>query len=116
MMAVEIRINMTTVNVLREMDDGSGFFADLVEEYVDQSDMLIETIATAMSARDEEQIRFSVHTLKGSSFNVGADQLADLCQQIEDANALGDYAELQLLLSKLQAVFQTTSEELRSLA
>lgn len=76
-------LNATTIDMLRELDGGSGFFAELVQEYTEQSDRLLAQINQAFNADDRKTLQFAVHTLKGSSYNIGADALGECCASFE---------------------------------
>lgn len=112
----ESYLNMETVAVLQEMDQGSGFFADLVSEFLRQALDLLAEIKIGIQQRNEENIRFAVHTLKGSSYNLGADDVADLCAQIEAAVAAADYAALETLYLQLESTYCTAANALQDLA
>lgn len=112
-MVNETHLNMDTVEVLQEMDQGSGFFAELVGEYARQALDLLADITRGFEQRDEQAIRFAVHTLKGSSYNLGADNVAEVCVQIEAATAKADYAEIEALLPQLESTFRTAADALQ---
>ena len=114
-MVNETRLNMETVEVLKEMDQGSGFFAELVGEYTRQALDLLAEVTRGIEQRDDQGIRFAVHTLKGSSYNLGADDVADLCARIEAATAKADYAEIEALFPQLESSFRTAADALQRL-
>ena len=116
MMTSNHQLNMETVNTLREMDQGSGFFTELIDEYAIQSQGLLSKIGAGIEACDWEQIRFSVHTLKGSSYNLGADEAAAVCEQIEAANLQQNAKDLQELFPILQDTCSAATAALRSVA
>lgn len=61
--------------------------APLVEELIGifQTDTAsrLETLARAIEAADYPAARTEAHTIKGSSLQVGANRVAELCRQIE---------------------------------
>lgn len=108
-------LNMDTVDMLREMDEGSGFFAELVHEFAQQSQRLLHEIEEATNTHDQTRLEFAVHTLKGSSFNVGADEQAQLCHQIEVAAAQDDFPQIAALVVRLKATQAKTDAHLAAL-
>jgi two-component system, sensor histidine kinase and response regulator len=58
--------------------------------YLDTAAKLEQQLRDALAAGNVEAIRFAAHTLKSSSANVGAQQLATLCRQIEEQARAGD--------------------------
>lgn len=74
------------------LDDESGeFVRGLVEAYLEQAPRLLDAIEQAVADGDRERLRFSAHTLKGSSRSVGAVRLGGLCERMEDdQEGLGD--------------------------
>ena len=59
-------------------------FGVLLETYLADAVIRLDSIDSAMSAQDIGLLRESAHSLKGSSSNIGALQLSGLCASIED--------------------------------
>ena len=64
---------------------------------------------------DWESLQFSIHTMKGSSFNVGADRQAALAVTIENACKAKDSDSVQHLVRLLKETAGQTEESLRVL-
>lgn len=80
------------------MDGLSRMFGDnmdkqinLLNKFVPQSESIIKLIIGASEQQDAEQLAFQSHKLKSSSRMVGANALADFCQQLEQAGKKSDW-------------------------
>jgi len=55
----------------------------LLETFLSDSKLRIEQINDAISQNDADALRKAAHSFKGSSCNIGAPQLTDLCSHAE---------------------------------
>jgi HPt (histidine-containing phosphotransfer) domain-containing protein len=108
-------LNPTTVDMLRDLDGGSGFFADLVQEYVEQADRLLADMSAAHAAQDASALQFAVHTLKGSSFNIGAEMLGQQCASLERLQS-DQYDEKTALIAEIRDVYAVSIDALNAAA
>lgn len=79
-------LDLDMVNMLRsldEPDEEASFFGELVNEYAQQAQRALTTIETLIAEHDLASLGKTVHSLKGSSLNVGAQRVGEICQQIE---------------------------------
>lgn len=74
-------LDLALLAELRELMDAD--FGLLLQTYLDDSQIRLAAIEQAVLLQDELQIRHMAHSLKGSSANVGAKQLAAACLQLE---------------------------------
>lgn len=58
-------------------------FPSLLEAYLRDSELRLFEAAEAWEAGDLDGVRTSAHSLKGSSSNIGAADLARLCSELE---------------------------------
>lgn len=72
-----------TLEQLGELIDGddTSFLSDLFESYLATAQ---DSIRSLRDDTDQEILRRAAHTLKGSSLNVGAARVADLCKHLEN--------------------------------
>ncbi|KAF0112121.1 MAG: multi-sensor hybrid histidine kinase [Chloroflexi bacterium] len=75
-------------NVLRDFmelmgDEGKGAGTHLIELYKKDAPKLIDQMEIAINQKNTEGILRLVHTLKGSSSQIGAIKLEQLCQRLE---------------------------------
>ncbi len=57
-------------------------FADLIQKFIQRSTVLVDEIMN--DKKNLEKIKFNIHSLKGSSGNIGANELCRLCELIEN--------------------------------
>lgn len=76
-------------------------FHHLIDTFIKDSDERIRHLHAAIAAGESDTIRRTAHSLKGSSSNIGAAQMATLCSIIE-TKALAN--ELDVLPEQLAAL------------
>lgn len=108
-------LDMAIIAELQELDQGSGFFEELTTEFSLQNERLFEEIRRDAQDLNYEQLRFSVHTLKGSSLNLGAMRQAKIAIELEAACKRKDGPEINRRLPLLFEVGEQTVQALRSL-
>lgn len=111
----EAILDMAVVGELQALDQGSGFFAELVSEIGLQNDQLLHNIHRDMLDYDYVQLHFSFHTIKGSSLNIGARRQGMLALFLEEASKREDCATVNEYVPLLTAVTEETMDALRSL-
>jgi HPt (histidine-containing phosphotransfer) domain-containing protein len=76
-------LDPATLEQLQELIDGTdaSFLTDLFESYLSTAKDSIDLLRGEV---DQEVLRRAAHTLKGSSLNVGASRVADLCKHLEN--------------------------------
>lgn len=75
-------LDPATLEQLQELIDGNdtSFLTDLFESYLSTAKDSIDLLRGEV---DQDVLRRAAHTLKGSSLNVGASRVADLCKRLE---------------------------------
>ena len=78
-------LNQNTLGNIRSLQrDGT---ADILEKiiglYLENSTNIISELLSAIEEMDAKRIRSAAHSLKSSSANVGADNLAEICKKME---------------------------------
>ncbi|MDI9245909.1 Hpt domain-containing protein [Marinobacter sp. CHS3-4] len=72
-------------------------FAVLINTYLKDSSDRITYLRNAIGSADADAFAKTAHSFKGSSINIGAPKLGDLCLEAENAgkaNRLGDAAKV----------------------
>jgi HPt (histidine-containing phosphotransfer) domain-containing protein len=69
--------------LVHEVGDDPAFVAGVVDEYLTSSPEILEGMRVAVRANQPADLTRLAHTLKSSSASLGADRLAELCQEIE---------------------------------
>ncbi|WP_053057677.1 PAS domain S-box protein [Rubrobacter aplysinae] len=106
---------------LRELDDGGAageqsLVAELAGMFLDDADSRIHTLRSAMDEGRAEQVKEVAHALKGSSGNMGAHDMQELCAELQEAGESGDLAGAPEALEALEAEFDRIRPELTHLA
>jgi two-component system sensor histidine kinase RpfC len=106
--------NETILHELSLLGDEPNFIKGLVENFIGDGTRHIERINDAAS-HDYLEFREALHALKGSSAELGANKLVDICLKCE---ALKPYDigtdKIQSMVSEITRVFKLTAEALSS--
>jgi len=102
-------IDMTQINNLKELFN-DGFEPFLVTFYEDYEKKEQE-LSTAIQSKQMDAISKIAHSLKGSSLNMGALGLANLCQKIEAASKHDDEIEIDEAFKELKAMYPVVKAE-----
>jgi PAS domain S-box-containing protein len=106
---------------LRELDgDGEtgeqSIVAELAGMFLQDADARIDTLRGAVDEGSAQRVKEVAHTLKGSSGNMGADKMRDLCEKLQRAGDSGDLADVPETLEALEAAFDQIRPELTRLS
>lgn len=100
-------------DVLRELQVVMGDdFGNLLQTFVTDSTARIAAAQQAAAAADGEALRRAAHSFKGSSGNMGALQLSELCRQIEELAHSGQVDRCIPLLAALSEEFALVQHSL----
>lgn len=110
-------LDSNAIGLLRELsvDEHENFINDFIDMYLDQSIALIDGIKRHAEAGDAGELRAAAHKLRGSSLNIGAMQLAEVCGELDKKRKRNDPAKLARLLERLDAAYIAVREELGKL-
>jgi HPt (histidine-containing phosphotransfer) domain-containing protein len=99
-----------TLEQLQELVDGddTSFLLDLFESYLSTARESIETLRHEL---DQDVLRRAAHTLKGSSLNVGASRVADLCKTLEQQLRAAQPDDLPGQVERIEARVQQVHEQ-----
>jgi CheY-like chemotaxis protein/HPt (histidine-containing phosphotransfer) domain-containing protein len=90
------------IGLLRGLDDGEGMvLLEVIEQYLEQAAAQLDAVVSATQTGDAIAIERAAHSLRGSSSNVGAWQLAEVSGKIEASGRGDDIAGAQALLTVL---------------
>lgn len=107
-------IDPNIIEGLRQMSDKDdpSFLSELIALFLQISPGLIADIKQFARTADAANLTQAAHKLKGSSANLGARHLADICQKIETQGNGRDLSAIELLLEQLDESYGQTSLEL----
>ena len=115
--ANKVTLDHSAIEAVRQLDpDGQDrLLARLIALYRDDSSQLLADIDNGMKASDAEAIARAAHTLKSSSANLGATNVAAIARQIESSARNGDLNDMMSSITKLRAQRTVALSELEAL-
>lgn len=98
-------IDTATIDMLQEiLEDG---FPGLLDTYIDDSSAKIRSLKGALSDADADLVRRNAHSLKGSSSNLGANPMAELCLRVEQRARDENLDGLDDIVAQIEAEHRT---------
>lgn len=90
-------------------------FSTLIETYIRDSLERLNQLRQAIAEGDCAQVRATAHSFKGSSSNICAPGLAELCRQLEQQAGDQDLSQAVNLFAQIEAEFQQVHTQFNSL-
>ncbi len=87
-------------------------FDMLVDSFIEDAERRMQLLADAVSRSDSGVIRNEAHSLKGSSLNLGAELLPQLCSAMETKGKENDLTDSENLFKEIEAEFARVKSEL----
>jgi HPt (histidine-containing phosphotransfer) domain-containing protein len=87
-------------------------FNTLVDSYIDDAQSRIVKLNDAIAQCNCEVVRTEAHSLKGSSLNLGAQLLPQLCSEMEDRGKSENLSGCESLFVKIETEFARVESEL----
>ena len=111
---MKITLDTNILNNIRELqsEGEEDLLSELIDVYKKDSEQTITKIHTSSEQGDLVAVRRAAHSLKGSSANLGAAELAAICHILETAAGEGGSAKITGLLSELNETYNQTVKEL----
>ena len=103
-------INLAVLDALKTFQQTGepDFVTELIDLFLDDTAVQLESLRVAVSKNDVPEVRRLAHLVKGSSGNIGATGLAELCHEIEKLDETS--ATEQTILGKLEEEFLQVTE------
>lgn len=92
-----------------------GFLQQVLDMFMTQAPVSIREIINCADNGNYEKMWKAAHKLKGTSLNIGAKKMGDICRQIEIKGRNLEISGLRELARKLQGEYDKTIDELKSL-
>ncbi len=110
----EMLLDQNAIQILSELSEQThrNLVSEVIELFLEHAPVQLSKISDAIAEQNFKQIQMTSHRLKGSSLNVGAKRVAELCRLIEEA-ARNDVILLDAW-KKLQSAFPETLRLLKS--
>src|SRR6185436_19676969 len=115
--AKKVTLDHSAIDAVRQLDpDGNDrLLARPTALYRDDSSQLLADIDNAMKSGDANAVARAAHTLKSSSANLGATNVAAIARAVEHSARNGDLTELPGSMTKLRAQRTVALSELEAL-
>jgi CheY-like chemotaxis protein/HPt (histidine-containing phosphotransfer) domain-containing protein len=81
--------------------------------YLDSSPKLLQQVRDAVAGQNGEALRQAAHSLKSSSANLGATQLAAACKELEQRGRENNMQGVAKLLNEMEALYPRVCQALR---
>jgi CheY-like chemotaxis protein len=110
---LETEIKNKLLALVGEMD--LAIMTDLSQTYCNDSVKLIEQLHKAVVKGDSKQLTQAAHTLKSSSSNLGAQQLAQLCQSLENQGKQNNLLNSATLIAQIEVEYEQVKQVLQTI-
>jgi PAS domain S-box-containing protein len=105
--------------IKRLMDIGRqtdpGFLQQVLDMFTAQTPGILKSIRDSFENNTLETVWQQAHKLKGTSLNIGARRLGEICRQIEMQGRNGRIEGLDELITQLEPAYKATIKELKNL-
>ena len=88
---------------------------EILRMFLDEVPKKIVTLRSAVTSGDAANVQRTAHSLKGSSGNIGARAMYDVCRQLDDRAKSGELERLPPLVDALDAEYGKVEAEIRRL-
>ena len=105
-------INRATIDKISNQPD---VLRHIIQVYMKITPDTLVKIDAGVAGGDTEQIASAAHSLKGSSSQLGAEQLAELCQQLYMEAKAGNKETAALLATEVSHCYMETSAAMGAL-
>jgi PAS domain S-box-containing protein len=97
-------VNAKALDRLRELrtPNHPDPLVEIVGLFIVQTPDLLRALGGAIEQQDSESLRRTAHTLKGSCANLGAEQMATLCRDLELAAKRGTLSSARALITQIE--------------
>ena len=85
--------------------NGCGLETELIEAFKTDTAIRLDRLRHAITSADAARLRAEAHTIKGSAWQMGADSVASMCQEIEVAAGQTALAQMDERVDRLEARF-----------
>lgn len=103
-------LNQETIDSLRDL--GDDFFQELIMTFLETARDQMQQILEAVRNSDWAGLEAAAHGLKGSSYGQGAEELGEICQELERRGREKDVEGIDLLVIDLEKSFESTCNTL----
>ncbi|WP_039913877.1 Hpt domain-containing protein [Cellvibrio mixtus] len=103
-------LDYETLNTLKQVMEDD--FNLLIETFTQDSTERLKKLQELIQGNDADLIRRAAHSFKGSSSNIGAQQLSALCAALEKKALAGELENLTVDVARIEQEFQLVLTQL----
>jgi|WetSurMetagenome_2_1015567.scaffolds.fasta_scaffold36500_3 HPt (histidine-containing phosphotransfer) domain-containing protein len=86
------------------------FVIELIDIYLNETPLQIQSMKKALESQDHHLLTIAAHTLKGSSLNLGAQELGAVCFKLEDLGRSGSPISPNTSIREIESAFEQVKE------
>ena len=94
--------------------DDWAFMAELADAFYEDAPNLIQEAQQAWQAGDAGTLRRAAHSLKSNAANFGAEEMRQMCKELEDMGKAGALAGADLRLEQISAEFARVKQAVQA--
>jgi CheY-like chemotaxis protein/HPt (histidine-containing phosphotransfer) domain-containing protein len=95
--------------------DDPDTIREIMREFIEPSRNIVEEIESALAGRAAADIGAGAHKLKSAARSIGANELADLCQDLETAGKTEDWEAIDISAPRLPDIMQEVVKYIEAL-
>ena len=99
-------LNPETIAALKALDDGDGFFAEMVNTFLDNAKVTFEQLYAAQAANDIRALERAAHKLRGAASTIGAQNLMAMCEALETSAREGHVPDVAGSVAAIETELQ----------
>ncbi|MGZ8230349.1 MAG: response regulator, partial [Burkholderiales bacterium] len=109
-------LDQAALDALRELETAGNpnLVSRLIDKYLSNAPVLLRQMVHGLEIEDASEIERAAHTLKSTSANLGARDLAVLCKTLQDSTHSGSTAEAPELIAQIEAAYRDVQDALRA--
>ncbi len=106
-------VDIETLTMLKEVMEDD--FPQLISTFLDDATVRIGQLTDLLDAKDCDELRLCAHSLKGSSSNLGALPLSELCFEVETKAKEQQLEGLEISIATIKQEFEVVKSVLEKL-
>ncbi len=100
------QLNPKILKTLRRLDAANeNFLEEIIDVFNVESLQRIELLKKSLAEFNAESLRQTAHTQKGASLSLGAENLAEICEKLENVQEIDEFETIKELINELEIEF-----------
>ena len=96
-------------------ENTNEFLQMMTPIFLEDTQHILQELATAVQGKDDQAIRQAAHTLKGSSASMAMTDLSQRCRELEMMAKENELSEATVKLAQIQAEYQRVETALNGM-